>query len=169
LLPLISQRVLLVFHVGDQAAAFPLGNVQRIAPMAHLARPPGLPSVLEGFLNLTGVAVPVLRLDRLFQLPLQSPGLYSALIVVNGVSDSGPLALLVDRVSEVLTIQESSLLPVGQGESFNACAEGVLPMRGQMIHLLSPARLLLEKEREVLSRFQIMAGQRLRNWETQLL
>ena len=32
--------------------------------MAELATPPGLPAALEGVLNLAGVAIPVLRLDR---------------------------------------------------------------------------------------------------------
>jgi hypothetical protein len=67
----VPQRVLLLFHLSGQSAAFPVANVHSVAPMASLARPPGLPSVLEGILNLGGAAVPVLRLDRLFHLPVQ--------------------------------------------------------------------------------------------------
>jgi chemotaxis signal transduction protein len=50
-----------VFHLSGQLAAIRLENVDRIAPMAQLARPPGLPSPLEGILNLAGTAMPVLR------------------------------------------------------------------------------------------------------------
>jgi purine-binding chemotaxis protein CheW len=133
-----------------------------------LARPPGLPSLLEGILNLAGAAVPVLRLDRLLQLPLQRIGLYSALIIVNGVSECR-IAMLVDRVSEILTIPESALLPIGEDDSFNACAEAAMSVRGQMVHLISPTRLLIEKEREALSQFQVMAQRRLQDWEPQAL
>jgi purine-binding chemotaxis protein CheW len=148
--------------------AIPFESVQRIAPMAQLARPPGMPSMLEGILNLTGSALPVLRLDRLFHLPLQPLGLHSALIIVSGVSD-GRIAILVDRVSEILTVPENGLLPVSDDNSFNGCAEALAPLRGQMIHVLSLKRLLLKKEREALSGFQAMAQRRLLDWESEAL
>jgi len=132
--------------------------------MAQLARPPGLPSALEGILNLAGAAVPVVRLDRLLQLPEQPLGLYSMLIVLQGVS-AGQVALLVDRVSGVLSLPESALLPVRDEDSFNACAVAVASVSGQVIHLLSPTRILLEKERESLSQFQAMEQRRLQQWE----
>jgi purine-binding chemotaxis protein CheW len=154
-----------VFHIAGQIAALPLEDVESIAPMAQLVCPPGLPSPLEGILNLAGAAVPVLRLDHLLQLPEKSPGLYSMLVVMKGVSD-GQIALLVDRVSEVLSVSESALLPIGAEHSFNGCAEATVPMRGQLVHLLAPARLLLENERKSLSEFQAIAQARVQEWET---
>lgn len=142
-------------------AALPLDAVEKIAPMARLARPPGLPSALEGILNLAGQAVPVLRLGRLLQMPALEPGLYSIVIVLKG----GRVALLVDRVSEVLPVDESALLPVGSEDSFNGCSEAVLSVGGQTIHLLSPEKILLEKERASISEFQAMEQQRLQDWE----
>jgi len=165
-LPIDPQRVLLVFHLAGRIAAFPLESVERVAPMAELARPPGLPSPVEGILNLAGSAIPVLRLDRLLQLPEQPPGLYSMLIVLKGVSN-GRVAMLVDRVSEILSVSESELLLIGKEHSLNACAEAALPAQGRLIHLLSPTRILLEKERETLSEFHVMAQRRLHDWEVE--
>jgi purine-binding chemotaxis protein CheW len=157
------QQGLVVFEVGGEVAAFPIQNVERITPMALLGHPPGLPSALEGILNLEGIAVPVLRLDRLLQLKEQRPGLYSMLIVMKGVAD-GPTALLVDRVSRVVTVAESAVLPVGKQNSFNDCASGVVTVDDQVIHLLSPARVLMAKELKALSEFQETAQRRLRDW-----
>jgi purine-binding chemotaxis protein CheW len=162
------QRGLLVFHLADRLAALPLENVERIVLMAQLARLPESPSPVEGFLNLAGRSVPVLRLDRLLQLPEQSPGLYSMLIVLEGILD-GRIAILVDRVSEVLTVPASALLPIGEEHSFNGCVEAVVSLRGQMIHVLSPTRILLENERETLSEFQAMTQQRLQDWGPEAL
>jgi purine-binding chemotaxis protein CheW len=156
-------HVLAVFEVGGQVAAIPIQNVDRITPMARLARPPGLPAVLEGILNLAGTAVPVLRLDRLFQLGEQRPGLYSTLIVMQGVAD-GRIALLVDRVSQIVTVAHSEVLPVGKHNSFNECACGMATVGEQVIHLLAPARILLATERKTLSEFQEMAQRRLKEW-----
>jgi purine-binding chemotaxis protein CheW len=132
--------------------------------MVQLARPPALPLPLEGILNLGGRSVPVLRLDRLLQLPEQLLGLYSMLIVLKGIP-GGRIALLVDRVSEVLAVPASALLPVGDDHSFNGCVEAVTSVRGEMINLLSPTRILLTKERQILSEFQAMAQERLVRWE----
>jgi purine-binding chemotaxis protein CheW len=109
-----------------------------------------------------------LRLDRLLQLPLQRLGLYSTLIIVNGVSE-GRIAILVDRVSEILTVPESALLPIGEEDSFNACAVSAVSVQGQMVPLLSPARILVERERAALSQFQAMAQRRLQDWEPEAL
>lgn len=161
--PSVLPHVLAVFEVGGQVAAIPIQNVDRITPMARLARPPGLPAVLEGILNLAGTAVPVLRLDRLFQLGEQRPGLYSTLIVMQGVAD-GRIALLVDRVSQIVTVAHSEVLPVGKHNSFNECACGMTTVGEQVIHLLAPARILLATERKTLSEFQEMAQRRLKEW-----
>ena len=157
------QRALVVFHLAGQLAAVPLENVERIALMSQLARPPGMPAPLEGILNLAGTATPVVRLDRLLQLPVRRPGLYSMLIVLKGVSGGG-VALLVDRVSEILYVPESALLPVRDEDSFNACTEATVSVRDEIIQLLSPARILLERERETLFEFQAMAQLRLQDW-----
>jgi purine-binding chemotaxis protein CheW len=157
-----------VFQLAGEKAAVPLENVGRIAPMAELARPPGLPSALEGFLNLRGTAVPVLRLDRLLQLRERSPGLYSKLITLKGVFD-GQVAILVDQVSEILSVAETTFLPVGKEHSFNACMEAAVPARGEVIHLLSPGRILLELERRSLAEFQAAAQRRLLDWSQQEL
>jgi purine-binding chemotaxis protein CheW len=129
--------------------------------MAQLARPPGLPSPLEGILNLGGTAVPVVRLDRLLQLPILDAGLYSMLIVLKG---PGGFALLVERTSEVISISSGELLKVDAEDSFNACAEASFSLRGQTVPLLSPQRILLEKETQALSEFQTLAQQRIEKW-----
>jgi purine-binding chemotaxis protein CheW len=161
-LQLESRRVLLAFHLVDQIAALPLNDVERIVPMAQLARPPGLPPLMEGVLNLAGKAVPVLRLGRLLELPAQSPGLYSMLIVLKAAAE-GQIALLVDRVTGVLSVPENALVATGKEGSFNACTEATTAIEGQPVHLLSPTRILLEKERVCVSHFQSMEQRRLQD------
>jgi purine-binding chemotaxis protein CheW len=131
--------------------------------MAQLAHPPGLPTPLEGILDLGGKAVPVLRLDRLLRLPVREAGLYSMLIVLKGLA-GGNLALLVERASEVRSVSFGELLPVDREDSFNACAEASFFLGGETVSLLSPQRILLEKERQVLSEFQILTQHRVEDW-----
>ena len=112
--------------------------------MAELARPPGLPAVLEGLLNVSGVAIPVLRLDRLLQLPSQQIGLYSALLIVR---DAGiRWSILVDEVRGLATVPVGALLPLAREDSFNGTAEAALRWSDQIVPLLTPARVLRAKE-----------------------
>ncbi len=163
-MPLKSDRALVVFHLGEKLAALPLESVQKIVSMADLARPPGLPAPLEGILNFAGASVPVLRLDRLLQLPVRHPGLYSMLLLLKGESHN-QVALLVDRVSEILHVPNNEVLPVGGEDSFNACVEATVNMRGQLVHVLSPARILLEREHVSLSAFQTIERLRIADWK----
>jgi len=159
-----SHRVLLIFQLAGRLAAFPVEDVERIVPMAELVCPPGLPSALEGILNLAGAAIPVLRLDRLFGLAAQQVGLYSMLIVLRAHRETR-MAVLADRVHEIASAPRSAFLPVSHEDSLNACAEAAVAAGDQVVPLLSPARILLAKEREALSEFEAMARQRLENWE----
>jgi purine-binding chemotaxis protein CheW len=157
-------RTVLVFELAGETAAIPIESAHRIVHMTRLDRPPGLPGALQGVLNLAGTAVPVLRLERVLGMRAGNPGLFSMLIVLKGVS-AGMTALLVDRVSEVLSISDRSLVEVSREHSFNAFAEAAVIVGGRTIHLLSPERILLEGERQILSDFQAQAQRRLQSWQ----
>jgi purine-binding chemotaxis protein CheW len=148
--------------------ALPLEGVETIAPMAELARPPGMPSPLEGLLNLGGTAVPVLRLDRLLGLPEEVPGLYSMLVVAKADGEKQPIAMLVDRVHEILHVSRDKLLPAGKEHTFNACVQAVIPAEEQMIHVLAPGRVLLETEAQLLTSFLTRERARLAEWEASI-
>jgi purine-binding chemotaxis protein CheW len=157
---------LLFFHLGDRTVALPLSAIARVVPMAELGCPPGMPSVLEGFLNLAGHAVPVLRLDRLFGLPAQTMSRYSQLIVLDpSETSSGRFALLADRVSGIAPASAEDLRPVASGSAFNDCAEAVLTRHDAVVHLLSPSRLVLARERRILAEFSAVEQTRLDSWK----
>src|SRR5579872_3714910 len=75
-------RTIVVFNVIGQTCALELKELQEITSLAELSCPPGLPSILKGFLNLSGKAIPVLNLARLFHLNEGVPGLYSHLLIL---------------------------------------------------------------------------------------
>jgi purine-binding chemotaxis protein CheW len=71
----------------------------------------------------------------------------------------------VDRATEILSVFESAFLPIDQEDSFNGCAEATVAVRDDIIHVLSPTRMLVAKEQAALTEFQIMAQRRLQEWE----
>ncbi len=153
-------RRFLEIELAGQLYGIPLAQVQEVVAMARLSGPPDLPAVLAGFLNFEGIAIPVLRLDRLFRLPEQPPGLYTPLILLRGL-DSG-LALMVEGVRRIRVVAAQAVLPLPENHSFNDCVDGMVTDDDRVLLLLAPARLLLEKEQQCLAEWQDREQSRLR-------
>jgi purine-binding chemotaxis protein CheW len=153
----------LVFEIAGDSFAIPLDAVREILPLPLLSHPPGIPSLLEGFLNLGGQAIPVLNPTRLFRLQGPRPGPYSHLIVLEKTGAS--LAILVDHVAETAEIPKESVMPVGQSLSFNGCLEGDVRVGRRTVHMLALDKLLLEEERSRIAELRAMEQERLRELE----
>jgi purine-binding chemotaxis protein CheW len=149
---------LLIFNSSGLGCAFPLDTVREIVPMAQLSSPPGLPSGLAGFLDLRGTAVPIVRLDRLFDLPEQQPGLHTPMIVLRGVL--GPIGILVNSVRGIVQVPSTQLLNIPEDRTFQSCATGGMRLAGDLIHVLSPAALLQANEVRLLADYAAMSQAR---------
>ena len=154
-----THRTLLVFEVADQKYAVAASDVAEILPMAELQRPPAGPQLLAGFLNLAGDLVPVIRLHHLFGLPAVATELWTPLVLIR--QSGRRVALLVDRVSRTLTVDEDSILPLPPRHASNECAAGVLRAGDDSITLLAPQQLLLEQEQCAVEELQQAVQRRL--------
>jgi purine-binding chemotaxis protein CheW len=150
---------LLIFHSSGLGCAFPLEAVREVVPMARLSSPPGLPSGLEGFLDLRGTAIPIVRLDRLFNLPEQRPGLHTPMIVLRGVL--APIGILVNSVRGIVEAPSGGLLEIPEDRTFQGCATGAMELDGDLIHVLSPTALLAANEDRLLADYSAMSQARL--------
>jgi purine-binding chemotaxis protein CheW len=152
-----------VFQLGPEKCALPVSDVREIVALPAIARLPGLPPLIAGFMNLEGTAIPVVRLDHLFSLPEHDPDVYTPLIVMKVGSPA--VALLVDRITDVVTVPRDVILPVQVAHTFNDCVIGEFSVSGETVGLLSAARLLIEKERRSIAEFQAVEQRRLRELE----
>ncbi len=151
----------LVFQTSGLDCAFPLGEVREIVPMARLSCPPGLPAGLAGFLDLRGTTVPIVRLDRMFDLPEQKAGLHTPMIILRGAIR--PIGILVNLVRGIVPSASARLLDLPAERTFRGCATAELQIDGDLVHLLSPTALLDADENRMLSDYSAMAQARLRN------
>lgn len=151
-----------VFEVSGYSCGLPMEQVREIVPMCDLARPPGLPPLLEGFLNLRGEITPVLRMERLFGLSPIILRRHTQIIVLHGET---PLALLADEVRNVVSLGPDELLPASDDSVFNDCVEGVLFTARAPVHVLRVDRLLLAQEKRRISEHQEIEHRRLMELE----
>jgi purine-binding chemotaxis protein CheW len=159
---------IIVFDVCGVACALHRNAVWELLPLPRLWRPPALPRPVAGFFNLSGRAVPVIRLNVLFGLEGDQDNaeaeLYRHLILIEGLGQSGPSALLVDRVLDVMKIDSSQLSSVPEGSTLNGCVEAEITVGGRLIHLLSLERLLFAEEQQALAELGLTAQDRLSEW-----
>ena len=149
-----------LFELVGESFGLRLESVVEIVPMMTLSSPPSIPSILEGFLNLRGTALPVVRVASLLGLPQVPLELHTPLVIVR--RGNLVLALLVNRVTGIVPVPLSGLVPISESDSFNGCVDGRLTVAGRAVHLLSLDRLLLEKEQRILGEFQATETSRLR-------
>lgn len=154
--------VVLTFRVARHWCAFRAGLVQEIVAIPATTKVPGQPSILEGFLNLRGATLPVVRMAALFNLPVQC-GLYSPVVVIRHGHDS--LGLLVDEVDSVLTIAGEQLVPLAADHTANQYAEAEFTVGDRTAVLLDCGRLLLAQEHRRIGELQAQVEQRLKALE----
>lgn len=159
---------IIVFDVCGTACALHRSAAREFLPLPRLWRPPALPRPVAGFFNLSGRAVPVLRLDVLFGLQRSGDDaetdLYRHLILIDGLGSSGASALLVDRVLDVAHVETSRLSPVKEEGTLNGCVEAEITWEGRLVHLLSAKRILLSEEQQALTELGQQAQNRLGEW-----
>lgn len=156
--PIAISRVL-VFEVGDQAFAVRIGDVAEIIPMAALSCPSSSPSVLIGFLNVEGVAVPVLNVARLVNVPDVKAGLYTPVILMRRGEER--FGLLVSTVRQIALVPSGSVIAMRAHGLLTAAVK----LGEQIVPVVSIADLVLKQERERIDELRGMQQQRLAKLE----
>jgi purine-binding chemotaxis protein CheW len=100
----------LSFHLGEEEYAIQVLKVREIVKIQHITGVPETPAELKGVINLRGKVIPVVDLRLRFGLPEKDYGQRTCIIVVElGRAATGPMGIIVDEVSEVLTLHESDI------------------------------------------------------------
>ena len=125
---------IVLFDVGGITCALRRGSIRELLPLPRLWHPPGAPRPLAGFFNLGGLAVPVIALTMLFGLEAKEGNretlAYRHLILVEGPAGKAPFAFLVDRVLDLIRLDENRLSPVHEGGTLNGCVESEIDLGG---------------------------------------
>jgi chemotaxis signal transduction protein len=161
--PEACTQSLLLFHSCGLDCAFPLDAVREIVPMTMLSCPPGLPSGLAGFLDLRGTAIAIVRLDRLFDLAEQLPGLHTPIIVLRGALS--PIGILAEFVRGVVPVAPLHFVEMRADRTFQGCTTAAIQIDGDLIHVLSPASLLEATEDRLVADYCAMAEARRAHFE----
>lgn len=140
-------RELIAFAVGQQEFCIDVMSVREIRGWTPATVLPHSQPFVRGVINLRGAVLPVIDLAvRLGFPPAEVMGRHVIIVVQIGSQVAG---LLVDAVSDILTVGDADILPPPDVASDMAkrFVSGLLAMDGRMVSVLSVANVLPEQER----------------------
>lgn len=141
----MAEEQMVVFKLGDEEYAVPISEVREIIRYSGVTKIPNAPRYMEGILNLRGSVLPVINLAGRFN-QTSVWGEETKVIIIE--SGAHYLGIIVDEVTEVLSI------PAGQIEAppsiitHNAAIRGIGKLEGRLLILLNLQELFSQEELE---------------------
>ena len=104
-----EETQLVTFRLDDQEYALPIANVVQVVRIVAITPMPEAPKIVKGVINVRGKVIPVIDVRKRFNLPAKPYDLNTQLLIAQ--MDSRMMALIVDAVSEVLTMPAGNVEP----------------------------------------------------------
>lgn len=139
-----SARQFLSFTLGSEAFAIDIVTVREIIQHGAMTPVPLMPDFVRGVINLRGAVVPVIDLQARFGRGLASPSKKTCIVIVDALRDGErvELGLMVDAVSEVISLDPSHIEPAPQfgGATRRDFIAGMGKRGDRFVVLLDPER-----------------------------
>lgn len=140
----------LTFVLGEESYGIEIKYVTEIIGLQPITEVPELPVYIRGIINLRGKIIPVMDVRLRFNKPFREYNDRTCVIVID--IDDVSIGLIVDRVSEVLSISDEEIvLPPDFNKSGNKYIKGVGKVGNEVKLLLNCNKLLNDEEAENLS------------------
>lgn len=136
----------LTFTLGNEAFGIEINYVTEIIGLQPITDVPDMPEYVKGIINLRGKIIPVIDVRARFKKEAREYDERTCIIVVDITGLS--IGMIVDRVSEVLSISEENMVPppkVNKGSS-NRYVKGIGKTADDVKLILDCEKLLTEDE-----------------------
>lgn len=130
-------REYVAFRLNDQDFCLDIASVREIRGWSPTTPMPRTPDYISGLINLRGTVIPILDLSARFGFDKTETTPRNVIIVVQIEAQS--MGLLVDGVSDILTVASSALQPtpdVGTDPAMSFVANVIAAEDGRMIRLI---------------------------------
>jgi len=144
------ENQVVIFRVGNELYGVDIASVESIIKMQAITAVPHAPQFVEGVTNLRGIILPVIDLRNRFGLTQIEATKDSRIIVVS--LDGTKLGMVVDAVSEVLSIPEGTIEPPSPLVSTvdTAFIQGIAKLDGRLVILVNLEKVFSRSEKEEL-------------------
>jgi len=119
-----SEKVV-VFQLGQEEYALPVGQVHSIEKLTDITEIPHMPAFVKGMINLRETVMPIVDLRQLFYGTPERPDENGQQIIVVSV-EGKQIGLIVDQARDVIDLPDEAWdtlrVPSGEGEKELAVA-----------------------------------------------
>jgi purine-binding chemotaxis protein CheW len=131
----------ITFTLGPEEYGIDIMVVREIKGWTDTTMIPNAPSHVRGVINLRGVIVPIFDLRARFGMGLTTPGKMHVVIIV--AAGTRTIGLLVDTVSDIISVDPSSIRPVPEMglPTDDQFLDGLVALDDRMVTLVSLAGL----------------------------
>lgn len=142
---------IIAFRLHDQDFCVKTTTIREIRGWAPSTPIPHSPPEVVGVMNLRGSVIPIIDLACKLGMKTGEANERSAIVVAE--VHHMVIGMLVERVSDILTVPVSQIKPIPEvGSSFdNSFSEGMITQEDSMICLLNLSKMFDEKELEELA------------------
>jgi purine-binding chemotaxis protein CheW len=142
----ITSQQLVVFSLGSEEYALPIGSVHEIIRYTEPRTVASDAAWIRGIIGLRGKIIPIF--DLASRMELENVGSEPGKIVIVE-SGTGQVGVMVDEVEEVLTVSSEQLedVPTANSDSIEAIAK----IEDRLVILLNPAGLFARSGSEDLA------------------
>ncbi|ACG79787.1 chemotaxis protein CheW [Phenylobacterium zucineum HLK1] len=137
-----ARRELISFRIGAQEFCVDIMDVREIRGWTPATAIPEAPPFVRGVINLRGAVLPILDLGARLGLGAADPTARHVIIVAQ--VEKQVMGLLVDAVSDILTITDDMIQPTPEvgSDLARASVRGLLAIDGRMVSFISLTGLL---------------------------
>jgi purine-binding chemotaxis protein CheW len=143
-----GMRELISFRIGAQEFCVDIMVIREIRGWTAATALPQSPSFVRGVINLRGAVLPIV--DLASRLGFESTEANDRNVIIVAQIGEQVVGLLVDAVSDILTITDDMIQPTPDvaSETAKTFVRGLIPMDGRMISLIGLERVLPDMELE---------------------
>lgn len=140
----------LTFSVGKESYGIEIKYVKEIIGIQEITEVPELPDYVKGIINLRGKIIPVMDVRLRFKKEPKEYNDRTCIIVIDVEEIS--IGLIVDNVSEVLTIEEENIVPPPDLKTgfHNRYVKGIGKVGNEVKLLLDCEKVLNDDEIDVI-------------------
>jgi len=138
---------IVIFELASELFGLHIASVESIIKLQSITQVPHTPSFVEGVTNLRGNVLPVIDLRKRFGFDAKTVDKNSRVIVVN--ADKIKVGMIVDAVTEVLTISDQAVEPapaITMTVDSNFIT-GIVKTANNLVILLNLGRVLAGQEK----------------------
>jgi len=143
-MPETTSHQLVVFSLGSEEYALPIGSVHEIIRFSEPRSVASEVPWIRGVIGLRGKIIPIFDLAARMGLEPSEPG---KIVIVS--SGTGQVGVMVDEVEEVLTVSSEQLEDVPSAAS--DAIEAIAKIEDRLVILLNPAGLFANATSEDLA------------------